>query len=290
MLPISRILAPVDFSPRCLGMMGWAGLLARRYDAEVVLLHVASSFYEIPPTGLSGPVLIPVSQKTLEEQARELETFASAELAGLRVRRLIYQGETTGQIVEFARAEQASMIVMPTHGHGILRRYLINSVTAGVLHDAACPVLTGVHVEEHAPLRAHAVSNILCALDLGPQSQEVLHWATRLAADFGAQLGIVHVMSALDPGVTLLLSPDFQLEMEKPIRARVETLQSAAGAEAAKIYIEEGEAPKTAAEVAKSMGAQLLVIGRGVREHEKARLRTNAYAIIRQSPCPVISI
>ena len=37
---------------------------------------------------------------------------------------------------------------MPTHGYGPFRRFILGSNTAKVLHDADCPVWTGVHVEE----------------------------------------------------------------------------------------------------------------------------------------------
>lgn len=290
MLPISRILAPVDFSDRCLGMMAYVSAMARTYGAEVTLLHIVPPFYGIPPTGLSGPAMIPVSPTILENKTKELEAFAVRELQGIPVRRQVYQGDMVAQIVDFARAEQASLIAMPTHGYGVLRRFLIDSVTAKVLHDVPCPVLTGVHIPERPAPQKVSFSHILCAVDLGPQSHEVLRWASRLASDFGAKLGIVHAMSALNPGVTLLLSPDFEMEMEKPVRAALEQLQSGVGAESAAIYIEEGDAPKTVSAAAKSAGADLLVIGRGTVEDESGRLRTNAYAIIRQSPCPVISI
>ena len=36
---------------------------------------------------------------------------------------------------------------MPTHGLGKLRRFILGSVTAKVLHDLEAPVLTGAHVE-----------------------------------------------------------------------------------------------------------------------------------------------
>jgi nucleotide-binding universal stress UspA family protein len=291
MLPITRILAPVDFSDRCLRMMPYVRALAETYHAELILLHVVNPFYGIPPTGISGPAMIPVSPTILQDKAKELDEFAVSELQGLGVRRYVYEGDTVAQIVEFARAEAVSMIAMPTHGYGVLRRFLIDSVTAKVLHDVSCPVLTGVHIENQAPERKASFKNILCAVDLGPQSQEALTWAARLACDFGARLGVVHAMSALNPGVTLLLSPEFELEMEKPVRAQLEKLQEAAGAENATVYIEEGDAPKTVTAVAKSAGADLLVIGRGTREQDDTgRLRTNAYAIIRQSPCPVVSI
>jgi nucleotide-binding universal stress UspA family protein len=73
-------------------------------------------------------------------------------------------------------------------------------------------------------------------------------------------------------------------------RKDVETLLSAIRPAAATVYIEEGEAPKTVCSFAKSVGTDLLVIGRGPRDRMDGRLTTHAYAIIRQSPCPVISI
>jgi hypothetical protein len=34
------------------------------------------------------------------------------------------------------------LIVTPTHGYGLFRRFLFGSATLKVLHDAACPVWT----------------------------------------------------------------------------------------------------------------------------------------------------
>ena len=39
---ISRILVPIDFSERCLGMVPYVRAIAERYEAEVVLLHVVN--------------------------------------------------------------------------------------------------------------------------------------------------------------------------------------------------------------------------------------------------------
>jgi len=43
-------------------------------------------------------------------------------------------------------------------------------------------------------------------------------------------------------------------------------------------------------ELAKRLPAELLVIGRGSAAGVFGRLRTNAYAIIRESPCAVVSV
>jgi len=290
MLSISRILMPVDFSDRCLAMTAYVKAIAQTYKAEVTLVHVVNPFYEIPQTGISGPTSFPISRLILEQREKQLEEFAIAELEGVPVRRVVYEGDPASQIVEFARAEPIDLIAMPTHGYGPLRRFLIGSNTAKVLHDTHCPVLTGSHVEQPAAPARVSFSKVLCAVDLGPQSPAVLDWAVRLAGDFHAQLGIVHAISPQNPSVALLLSPEFEMEIQKKIRAEIERLQAAAGADDATIYIEEGQPGRTVSAVAKSSGADLLVIGRGPVEEAGRRFTTNAYAIIRQAPCAVISI
>jgi nucleotide-binding universal stress UspA family protein len=54
--------------------------------------------------------------------------------------------------------------------------------------------------------------------------------------------------------------------------------------------VEAGEPAKTICAAAERVSADVLVIGRGSAAGVYGRLRTNAYAIIRQSPCPVVSV
>jgi len=56
------------------------------------------------------------------------------------------------------------------------------------------------------------------------------------------------------------------------------------------ITIRTGDAPHVVREVAKESGANVLVVGRGRSEGILGGLRANAYAILRESPCPVAAI
>jgi len=51
-----------------------------------------------------------------------------------------------------------------------------------------------------------------------------------------------------------------------------------------------GEPAQVIAEAAQRLNADVLVIGRGSAAGALGRLRANAYSIIRQSPCPVVSV
>jgi len=157
----------------------------------VILLHVVNPVYTIPPTGISAPALVPVPQWVFTEKTKEVERFAALELRGLPVRRLLYEGDPESQIAAFAKEEDVQLVVIPTRGYGALRRYLIGSVAAKILHDLSCPVLTGVHMEDQEPLANVKLSNIVCALNLGAQSPDTLACASRLARDTRHQPGRV---------------------------------------------------------------------------------------------------
>jgi nucleotide-binding universal stress UspA family protein len=285
-LPISRILAPVDFSERSLSSLAYIKAIATKYDADVTLLHVVDSFYTVPATGISGPVLVPVPPSVVSEREEKMRTFARAELNGVKVQRVIFQGDPVAQIISYAQTNDISLIGMPTHGYGVLRRFLIGSVTSKVLHDAACPVLTDVHSENRSDSRSARFSKILCAIDLGPQSQDVLSWAARLASDYEAKLEIVHAIAGLPNAASTAL----RMELEAAARGVVEKMQAAAKAQSASVHFRTDEPPEAVSSLASSSGTGLVVIGRGQPDEKGGRLPRNAYAIIRRSPCPVISV
>jgi nucleotide-binding universal stress UspA family protein len=290
MFSMSRILVPVDFSNRCLGMMSYVKAIAQRYNSEVILLHVVNPVYAIPDPGGSAPALIPVPQRIFEERAEQLEKFAVAELQGIPVRRLAYEGNAESQIASVAESESIGLVAMPTHGYGLLRRWLIGSVTSKVLHDVSCPVLTGVHTEVQPPLTRLEFSNIVCAIDFNEHSASTLAWASKFANDFGAKLSLVHVIPGVSSGFHLIYTSDVKREMKDVARKAIEELQKNAGIEGAANSIQEGDVASGVCSFSESTGADLVIIGRGLPDGTAGRLRTNAYAIIRQSPCPVISV
>jgi nucleotide-binding universal stress UspA family protein len=167
---------------------------------------------------------------------------------------------------------------MPTRGLGFYRHGLLGSVTAKVLHDVKCPVWTGVHSEEAPPLERIACRKVLCALDLEERSSQVLDWATFLACECRAELGIVHAIPNVE-------APPLLAE----VRTRISALLAAAGTNAM-IMIDRGGPVNVVTGAAKEFHADLLIIGRHSSSGSDGYLRHNAYAILRKSVCPVISI
>jgi len=282
MRSLSRILLPVDFSERSVGAARYAKSLARHFHSELILLHVLTPpHYEFGALEIGGSMLGELYRNRAQQASKELDAFMTGELAGVNVRRVVLEGDPAGQIVEFAQHERADIIAMPTHGYGPFRRFILGSNTAKVLHDADCPVWTGVHLEEAPAAVSVPCRGILCAVDLGPQSSKTLGWAAWLREEFGARLTVIHATAAdLDQS---------EAHVREAAEEELLRLQRAAGAEA-DLLLEAGEPARVICSAAARVQADVLVIGRGSAAGVFGRLRTNAYAIIRQSPCPVVSV
>ena len=149
MINLKRILVPTDFSESARHALLYGTSFAREYEAELVLLHVVENL----TVGYASD-LFPVP---MAEVFDEISGYAKAELAklgaevrekGIRVREMVVQGKPSAEIVRVAREETADMIVLGTHGKGMLDKALFGSTAERVIRRAPCPVLT-VGLEEH---------------------------------------------------------------------------------------------------------------------------------------------
>jgi nucleotide-binding universal stress UspA family protein len=123
--------------------------------------------------------------------------FVSKEIGATPHKSIVLDGDPATRIVECATELKANLIVMPTY-HGLYRTLLIGSVTAKVLHDFECPVLTGVHHYDESFETPDAFRNIVCALDDSPGCVPLFRWARQLSGIFGARLKCVHAIPAVD--------------------------------------------------------------------------------------------
>ena len=91
----------------------------------------------------------------IEERKQQVQSFLSSEFETVSTVRLTLEGDPGRIIADYAAKEKVDLIMMPTHGYGPFRRFLLGSVTAKTLHDAQCPVWTSAHLSESsaAPYR-----------------------------------------------------------------------------------------------------------------------------------------
>jgi nucleotide-binding universal stress UspA family protein len=290
MLPVSKILVPVDFSGRSINAVHYARNLACHFHAELILVHVLPPIpYGMGGFEFGGVVMIDAFAERIPEARKELDEFLANELAGMKVTRIVLEGDPAPMIVDHAHGAGVDLIVIPTHGYGPFRRFLLGSVTAKVLHDANCPVLTGVHLEEGPILATMAPRKILCAVDLGPQSERVITWADQMAQEFKGEVVVVHAMSLGEAHSEEMFDPEWRVALEDRIREKLGDLLAGARTHAT-IVTESGNPAEVVHCAAEQFKSDLAVIGRSEAAGMFGRLRTNAYSIIRQSPCPVVSV
>jgi nucleotide-binding universal stress UspA family protein len=288
MLPMKHILFPVDFSEQTQAAAPHVAAMAKRFGAEVTLIGVIQPFWE-PVGGLLVPAGAPMLDLAAVERNLDtrLRTAFTEEFAGVVVHHNAQLGDPAQSIIQLARSEGVDLIMMPTHGYGPFRALLLGSVAAKVLHDAECPVWTAAHL---ASQRAQAeCRTILCAVDASPKSVPVVEWASQFAAASGASLRLVHVVPGVEGWPERQMDREFQGFLQKSAREGIEKqLQSLEARPPLCVVL--GNVAEAIRDEALRRDADLVVIGRGVLDETLGRLRTHAHAIIRQSPCPVLSV
>ncbi len=284
---IRHILFPIDFSERCCSAVPFVESVANRYGARVTLLSVAQPYF-YAAMGEPGAMVTVDLAELLQELKQRLKSSLTERFPGLRVERVAELGDPADTITDFAHENGVDLIMLPTHGYGRFRSLLLGSVAAKVLHDAKCPVWTAAHVAE-APCREHvAWRNILCAVDGTPKCAALMSQAGALAKEAGATLRLVHTIPAMQGVPSHQMDREYEESLRKGAHLVIEGLEKTAGIEAP-LCVTAGHVAETVAEEARRHSADLLVIGRGAMHETLGRLRTHAYGIIRQAPCPVLS-
>lgn len=134
-----HILCAVDLSDENIIVASRAAELANTYQAQLSLLHVV----EYIPIDLANELVLPQQQEIEQQLISQAKTNLASLAKQVDVKRLnevVVQGSTKSEIIEYAQANQADLIVLGRHGrHGISR--LLGSVANAVLHHAVCDVL-----------------------------------------------------------------------------------------------------------------------------------------------------
>ena len=143
MIKLERILVPTDFSESARHALTYGISFATEYGARLSLLHVVETLAVSYATDLFPAPMAEVFQEMSGYAKAELAKLAAqARERGVDTRELVVQGKPAAEIVRVAREETIDMIVLGTHGKGVLDQALFGSTTERVVRKAPCPVLT----------------------------------------------------------------------------------------------------------------------------------------------------
>jgi nucleotide-binding universal stress UspA family protein len=283
---IRNILFPVDFSSRSFAAAPFVYALAKVYDARVVLVHACEGGATPLP---ESAYVTGVCYEALESASRsQLREFADSELPKIDTLCVSSVGHPAGVILSEAAIYNADLVAMPTHGYGGFRRLLLGSVTARILRELRIPVWTAAHAPEPSH-RAHPQPRrILAAVELGAESSRTTEFALHLGRDTGATVEVVHAVVAQEAVAPAAAGARLHDILDAAATAQAVELEHAPST----LDLMTGD-PNPAfrlRDLALKRRADLMVIGRGAIQSRLDRFGAHAYEIVRESPCPVISV
>jgi len=296
MLPFKKVLFPVDYSPSCTAMVPYVKDMTRHFSAELALLHA----YALRPAYVYSDIeniLVysesPYTDPQVAEEARHAEQqrlreFGARIFPGQDVETLTEEGEPGAVIHSVLQHQGADLVMMPTRGCGPVRRFLLGSVTAKVLHDVSAAVWTsiGTAIQEHAPTVPY--KSIVCALDETEESEAVLRAAAALAKSYQAKLALVHVLE-VPPATPEMDFGLYRKELIDAAHLHMRGLKDRLNLDVPDV-VSDTSLPAGIHEEIVRRKADLLVVGRGYNQGIVSRVWSRLYSVVRDSPCPVLSI
>jgi nucleotide-binding universal stress UspA family protein len=285
MLPFRKIVFPVDYSEACRAIVPHVKHAVQHFSAQLTLVHAYG------PEGLSF-VDLPIATPDLPKQVREFEQlrlsdFAQEVFPGVHVDCFAELGEPGTVIQNVLHRQGGDLIMLPTHGRGPIRRLMLGSVTTKVLHDSSVAVWTAT-VAAIAAHPAGAPKSIVCAVDDSEEALSVLKAGSVLAKSYGAKLAAVHVLGLPPMSMEIdyaAIKNDLLTAAQQRLRETLASLEIDAP-----YAVIEGNIANSLHDWAAERGADLLVVGRGHAQGALGRVWSNLYSIVRESPCPVLSI
>lgn len=295
MPPFRRILFPVDYSAPCRATIPYVQDMVRQFSADLALVHAYSLRPAFVTRDLEGVMVYNdlATDPGMVEEARRFEVerlrkFAIEMFPDQRVESIAEEGEAGTVIHRVLQHHGADLIMMPTRGDAPLRRFLLGSVTAKVLHDVSAAVWTGVGsaLESHQPSIPY--KSIVCALDESEEAEAVLRAAAALAKSCKAALSLVHVLE-MPPATPEIDFNIYRKELIENAHSQMRDLKSRLHLEAPDTVVDVGINQGIHEEIVRRKG-DLLVVGRGHDQGAVSRIWSRLYAIVRDSPCPVLSV
>jgi nucleotide-binding universal stress UspA family protein len=184
------IVAATDFSAFSERGVQRAARIARKYHAEMHLLHVVRPLDLYPGLTLGPDEFGQHDQDLLQAEQSRLDGMAAALSGefGIRVHPVTRLGRPHSEISAYAQSVAADLVVAGARGESTLMDLLLGSNASRLLRVAACPVLIVRNPADEA------YRLVLAAVDFSPVSASVVGHAVSLAD--GAPVEALYVLGS----------------------------------------------------------------------------------------------
>jgi len=291
---ITTIIAGVDLSVPSEHALDRAAALAKQNNAALVIVHAQAD--DAPIQNVDNEMLRQlgeVSEAVRVEEVKRL-TEKRDQLAGLGINvELLSKAGPAGEIIsEAARERYAELIVVGTHGHTGIHRFLLGSVATSVLRHAPCDVLVC-----RGPAITSAFMKPLVATDFSPAADRALRNVAALTAP-NAPIEVVPAWQLLAGswGATLLGQARFPWSTVRDAvlagaKGQADKLEHAHSDLGHPIHVDLQQGPPASVitHAAEKGGHDLIAIGtHGHRGFRRLLLGSVAESVIRHAGCSVL--
>lgn len=272
---IHTIIAPIDGSTHAQMALDLSADLAARYDAQLVLVHVAGADGNLPEdlysaaareleeaAGASAQSDQSQGHRVLERMGQMLlrEAQEKAEAKGVtRCEMVVDFGDPAERILHHTKERSADLIVMGSRGFGELKGLVLGSVSHKVFHLAPCTCVT-VHRQDE-PSTLAGIGNILVASDGSEQADKAVDLASEIAGKYGGKLVLLYVMRRGPSLEQLRSSVDFD-QLSESARAELDPSRHLIAEHLGSAFIP----PVVSLQTQKEIGGHVLARGQRVAE------------------------
>ncbi|HSG23728.1 MAG TPA: universal stress protein, partial [Azonexus sp.] len=270
---ISVIVVATDFSPGSDLAIERAALLARQWGADLWLLHVfddglwatIKNIYDAERWAATDPIL--TARDRLSQLCREV-----ARRYGICVHGETRTGRVATEIVAFAGAQSAQLLVVGEHGEDWISDTILGGTALKVLEQTNIPLLVVCRpangADQEGP-RGAGYSNLLVAVDFSDQARRAAQQAIVLFPE--AKFSLVHAyLVPFEGRMRLAGASDADIEryraaeclrVEQKMRGFIERLAAPSESRSSEHFVR--RLPATAIfEQGERIGADLIVIGK----------------------------
>ncbi len=281
-----NILIATDFSEVSQHALLHALAMAKRYDAKLTVMHVAPMDTQTPLPMEPIPVEMDWQKKRAAENMARLEGFEALHM--FPHDRVLRQGSPWPEIAAVLEEREIDLIVLGTHGRGLLGQIFLGSVAEQVLRHAPCPVLTVGPDVLTGLLDRENLAHVLFATDFSEGSLQAFPYAVSLAEESDAELTLLHVMGHSQP-----LPLEYSRELLADYRQRLwEMVPTDANLWCKpQVVVTIGDTSDEVIRVAQEKKADLIVMGVHQGGTAASHLPWSViHSVVRHARCPVLTV
>jgi nucleotide-binding universal stress UspA family protein len=293
MLEIKLIHCPIDFSEFSVRAYRHALSLAEHYKAKLVAQHIVEVWrHPSASFAATSSLYDEYCESLLGSGKEQLQEFVKTHKhVEVQPELVVDQGIAPDSILSYAQARQSDLIVMGTHGLRGFDRLMLGSATDRVMRRASCPVMA-VREPTHESIAAdqerryvHHLDRILACTDFSEDSDLALTYAISAAAEYDAELTLLHVLEETPTAAKregAIAAVTEQLDKLIPPERR-KTLKIRTAVRVGKPYREIMQFALEAQTDMVTMGVR----GRGALD--LAVFGSTTYRVMQLGPCPVLT-